>query len=44
MNEIDYFKIFVFYSGDVTTDVDHLHIKRIHLVNFSYIVIDDVTL
>jgi hypothetical protein len=44
MNEIDHFKFFVFYSGDVTTDVDHLHIKRIHLVNFSYIVIDDVTL
>jgi hypothetical protein len=44
MNEIDHFKIFVFCSGDVTTDVDHLHIKRIHLVNSSYIVIDDVTL
>jgi hypothetical protein len=41
MNEIGYFKIIVFYSGDVTADVDHLHIKRIFLVDFSYIVIDD---
>jgi hypothetical protein len=41
MNEIDHFKVFVFYSGDVTADVDHLHVKRIHLVSFSYIVIDD---
>jgi hypothetical protein len=30
MNEIDHFKVFVFYSGDVTADVDHLHVKRIH--------------
>jgi hypothetical protein len=29
-------------SGDVTADVDHLHVKRIHLVGFSYIVIDDM--
>jgi hypothetical protein len=41
MNEIDYFKVFVFCSGDVAADVDHLHVKRIHLVGFSYIVIED---
>jgi hypothetical protein len=41
MNEIDHFKFFVFYSGDVTNDVDHLHFKRIHLVDSSYIFIED---
>jgi hypothetical protein len=41
MNEIDHFKVLVFCSGDVATDVDHLHVKRIHLVGFSYIVIED---
>jgi hypothetical protein len=41
MNEIDYFKLFILYSGDVAADVDHLHVKRIHLVDFSYIVIED---
>jgi hypothetical protein len=41
MNCIDHFKIFVLYSDDVTADMDHLHVKRIHLVSFSYIVIDD---
>jgi hypothetical protein len=30
MNEIDNFNVFVFCSGDVTADVDHLHVKRIH--------------
>jgi hypothetical protein len=30
MNEIDHFNIFVLYSGDVMTDVDHLHVKRIY--------------
>jgi hypothetical protein len=40
---VDYFKFFVLYSGDVTADMDHLHVKRIHLVGFSYIVIDDDT-
>jgi hypothetical protein len=30
MNEIDHFNIFVLCSGDVTADIDHLHIKRIH--------------
>ncbi len=28
-------------SGDLTSDVDHLHVKRIYVVNFSYIVIED---
>jgi hypothetical protein len=41
MNEINHFKVFVFSSGDVATDVDHLHVKRIQLVSFSYIVIKD---
>jgi hypothetical protein len=41
MNEIDHFKVFVLCSGDVAADVDHLHVKRIHLVGFSYIVIED---
>jgi hypothetical protein len=39
MNEIDHFKVFILYSGDVAA-VDHLYIKRIHLVDFSYIVIE----
>jgi hypothetical protein len=38
MNEIDHFKNFVFYSDDVAVNIYHLHIKRIHLVDFSYIV------
>jgi hypothetical protein len=41
MNEIDHFKIFVLYSGDVAADVDYLHVKKFHLVGFSYIVIED---
>jgi hypothetical protein len=41
MNEIDHFKVFILYSGDVATNVDHLHVKRIHLVGFFYIVIKD---
>jgi hypothetical protein len=28
-------------SDDMTIDVDHLYVKIIHLVNFSYIVIED---
>jgi hypothetical protein len=35
MSEINNFKFFVLCSGDV----DHLYIKRIHLVGSSYIVI-----
>jgi hypothetical protein len=41
MNEIDHFKVFALCSGDVEADVDHLHAKKIQLVGFSYIVIDD---
>jgi hypothetical protein len=41
MNEIDHFKVFVLYSNNVVADVDYLHVKRIHLVGFSYIVIED---
>jgi hypothetical protein len=41
MNEIDHFKVCILCSGDVTADVDHLHVKRIYLVGFSYIVIEN---
>jgi hypothetical protein len=44
MIEIDHFNFFVLCSGDMAADVDHLHVKRIHLVHlvgFSYIVIED---
>jgi hypothetical protein len=34
-------KFVYFYSGDVAADVDHLHVKRIYLMGFSYIVIED---
>jgi hypothetical protein len=37
MNEIGHFKICVLCSGDV----DHLHVKRIPLMSFSYVVIYD---
>jgi hypothetical protein len=30
MNEIDHFKVFILYSGNMTTDMNHLHVKRIH--------------
>jgi hypothetical protein len=39
MNEIDHFKNFVLCSGDVVAHMDNLHVKRIHLVSFSYIII-----
>jgi hypothetical protein len=42
MIEINHFKVFIMYSDDVADDVDHLYVKRIHLVGFSYIVIEDV--
>jgi hypothetical protein len=32
MSEINHFKVFVLCSGNVTADVDHLHVKRIQLV------------
>jgi hypothetical protein len=35
MNVIDYFKVFILCSG---ADVNHIYVKRIHLVVFSYIV------
>jgi hypothetical protein len=40
MNKIDHLKVFVLSSGDVA-DVDHLHVKRINSMDFSYIVIED---
>jgi hypothetical protein len=30
------------YSNDLTADVDHLYDKRIHLVDFIYIIIEDM--
>jgi hypothetical protein len=39
MSEINYFKVFILYSDDVIDDMDHLYVKRIHLVIYSYIVI-----
>jgi hypothetical protein len=41
MNEIDYFKVFVLCSDDVAADMDYLYVKKILLVGFSYIVIND---
>jgi hypothetical protein len=41
MNEIDHFKLFIFYSDDMIADMYYLHIKRIHLMSFSFIVVDD---
>jgi hypothetical protein len=41
MSEINHFKVFIISSDDMVADLDHLHVKRIHLVNFSYIVIED---
>jgi hypothetical protein len=31
MNKIDHFKFFILCSSDATADVNHLHVKRIHL-------------
>jgi hypothetical protein len=44
MSKINHFKFFVPCSGDVAADVDHLHVKRIHLeplVGHLYIVRED---
>jgi hypothetical protein len=44
MSEINHFKVFVLCSGDVTANVDHLHVKRIHLeplMGHLYIVRED---
>jgi hypothetical protein len=38
MNEIDHFKKFVLCSSDVAAVANQLHVKRIHLVCFSYII------
>jgi hypothetical protein len=46
MSEINYFKVFVQFSGDVAADVDNLHVKRIYLeplVDHLYIVREDFT-
>jgi hypothetical protein len=29
-------------GDDVTADMDNLYVKRIHLVDFSYIVVEDI--
>jgi hypothetical protein len=42
MSEINHVKKIILCSGDMTADVDKLHVKRIHLVDFSYIVIEDL--
>jgi hypothetical protein len=42
MNEIGHFKVFLLCSDDMVADVDHLYVKRIHLVCFYYIVIEDI--
>jgi hypothetical protein len=31
MCKINHFKTFVLYSCDVIADMDHLHVKKIHL-------------
>jgi hypothetical protein len=44
VDKIDHFKIYVLCSGDVVADVYHLHVKIIHFMDFSYIVIEDLIL
>jgi hypothetical protein len=44
MNQINHFKVFIFCSSDVAADVNHLHVKRIYLICFSYIVMEDLAL
>jgi hypothetical protein len=41
MNKIDHFKVFVLCISDVTANMDHLYVNRIHLMDFCYIVIED---
>jgi hypothetical protein len=41
MNVIGLFKVFILFSSEVAANVDHLHVKRIHLVDFSYIIIEN---
>jgi hypothetical protein len=41
MSEINHFKVFILCSDDIAVDVDHMHVKRIHLetlVGHLYIV------
>jgi hypothetical protein len=42
MSETNHFKKNIMCSADMTADVDQLYVKKIHLVGFSYIVIEDV--
>jgi uncharacterized BrkB/YihY/UPF0761 family membrane protein len=44
MNEFDHFKKFILCNGDMVAVVHYFYIKRIHLVNFSYIVTEDYLL
>jgi hypothetical protein len=41
MNEIDYFKKIILYSGDVAATVNKLYFKKIYFVSLSYIVIEN---
>jgi hypothetical protein len=41
MSKIDHFKAFIVCSGDMSAGMNHLHIKRIHLMSSYYIVIGD---
>jgi hypothetical protein len=40
MSEINHFKVFIMCSDNVAAVVDYLHVRRIYLVCFSYIVIE----
>jgi hypothetical protein len=44
MNDIDHLKVFILCIDDVAADVNHFYVKRIYLVSFSYIVIEDTML
>jgi hypothetical protein len=41
VNEINYFKVYILCSGDMSADIDQLHVKKIQLVDLSYIVMED---
>jgi hypothetical protein len=30
MNKSEHFKVFILYSGNMISDVDHLHVKKIY--------------
>jgi hypothetical protein len=38
MNKINHFKNFVLCRDDVTVDVDHSYIKRIHLEQYIWVI------